>query len=85
MITLQETKLKKIGQIKLPGYQIFELLREHKGGGGLLTAVGETLTPVLISTGNNDAEILTVQIKINNIDVRIVNAYGPQETGYRIQ
>ena len=37
VITLQETKLRKQGTIKLPGYQIFEKVRSGHGG-GLLTA-----------------------------------------------
>ena len=32
VVNIQESKLRKIGQIKLPGYQIFEKLRENKTG-----------------------------------------------------
>ena len=36
--------------------------------------------PVLTSTGENDeAEFITVQVKAGNHDIRIINAYGPQE------
>ena len=62
-ITLQETKLKS-GKILLPGYQIFQLDRRDRLGGGLLTAIDEGLHPVLISSGDNDVEILVVQIKV---------------------
>ena len=48
IITLQETKVKKAGKIKLKGYQIFEKTRTLGGGGGLLTAVDQNLNPVLI-------------------------------------
>ena len=49
-------------------------------GGGLLTAVNENLTPVLITAGQEeDSEILTVQVKAGEQDIRIINAYGPQE------
>ena len=61
VLTLQETKLRKSGTLKLQGYQIFEQIRKGGMGGGLLTAVNENLTPVLISAGQEeDSEILTV-------------------------
>ena len=49
--------------MKLPGYQVFQKVRNGLGG-GLLTAVEENLEPVLISTGKKeDSEILVVQCK----------------------
>ena len=40
----------------------------------------ENLSPVLISTGQEeDSEVLTVQAKVGHHDVKIINAYGPQE------
>ena len=81
VITLQETKLGKTGMIKMQGYQIFEQVRKENKGGGLLTAVDHDLQPVLVSTGGEDteSEVLTVQVKVNTKDIRIINAYGPQE------
>ena len=82
VITLQETKLRKTGTLRLHGYQVFEKVRSGLGG-GLLTAVDEKLLPVLISTGKKDAsEILVVQVKSENHSIRIINAYGPQEDTY---
>ena len=40
IITIQESKNTKPGTIKMPGYQVFEKIRNEKGGGGLLTAAG---------------------------------------------
>ena len=48
IVTLQETKVRKLGSLKLKGYQIFENIRTGVGGGGLLTAVDQNLNPVLI-------------------------------------
>ena len=80
VITVQETKLTRMGLIKLKGYQVYEKIRSGGGGGGLLTAIDEDLYPVLISTGEDDqAELLTVQIKVGKYDIRVINAYGPQE------
>ena len=74
-ITIQETKLKR-NNFKIPGYQIF--LRNRDGlGGGLLTAIESNLFPVMISSPQT--EILVVQVKIGQLDVGIINGYGPQE------
>ena len=80
IVTLQETKARKYGSVKLKGYQIFEKIRNSGGGGGLLTAVDQNLNPVLVSTGKDeDSEIITVQVNVGKHSVRIINAYGPQE------
>ena len=81
IITIQETNLKKIGSIKLKGYQIFEKPRDGgRSGGGLFTAVDDDLSPVLISDENdNETEVITVQIKVGKYNIRIINGYGPQE------
>ena len=78
-ITLQETKSIKQGSIHLPGYQIFQLNRTVKQGGGLLTAIDEGLDPVLVCAGDDDHEVLVVQVRVGHLDVRVFNAYGPQE------
>ena len=79
-ILVQESKLKKIGQINFNGYKTFERLRKNKDGGGLLTAVVEDLSPVLVSVGSETNEILTVQVNVGGRRIRIINAYAPQET-----
>ena len=62
-VLIQETKLRFPGTFKIPGYQIFEKVRAGLGG-GLLTAIDENLSPVLISTGADEAEILVIQILV---------------------
>ena len=54
-VLIQETKLRTPGTLKIPGYQIFEKTRTGLGG-GLLTAIDNNLSPVLISSGENDTE-----------------------------
>ena len=72
--------IRKTGRLKLKGYQIFENIRKDGNGGGLLTAADENLEPVLISTGKEEnSEVLTIQIKAGKHNIRIINAYGPQE------
>ena len=55
VITIQETKLRKMGSLKIENYQIFEKIR-----GGLLTAVDSNLESVLIEAANDECEILEV-------------------------
>ena len=64
--------------IKIPSYEIFEVARNGNGTGSLMTGIHENLDPVLIYE-DVDMEILVVQIRVNNLSVRIINAYGPQE------
>ena len=83
ILTLQETKSRKHGIIRLKGYQIFEKIRRGGNGGGLLTAADENLNPVLISTGKyEDSEIITVQVEVGKYNIRVINGYGPQENEY---
>ena len=50
VVTVQETKFSCYRTLKIPGYEIFEILRVDKSGGGLLTAIHTDLNPVLISS-----------------------------------
>ena len=76
--TVQESKLRQNGIVKLDGYKIFEMHRTGMGG-GLLTAVKHVLEPVLIFQCEEAAEIMVVQVKLGQRNIRIFNAYGPQE------
>ena len=78
-IIIQETKLRFPGTFKIPGYQIFEKTRVGQGG-GLLTAIDCNLSPLLISSGSNEEEILIIQAQVGKHSIRINNGYGPQET-----
>ena len=79
IVTIQESKHKRAGSLKVPGYQAFEKVRKNKSGGGLLTCVDENLNPVLISNCKDDIEILTVEADLGSKKLRIINGYGPQE------
>ena len=48
-------------------------------GGGLLTAIKHDLDHFEIEVSNKDIEVLVVQGKLGKENIRIVNAYGPQE------
>lgn len=79
---IQETHLVKEGCIEFQNgtsFQIFEKLRETRFGGGLAIGARHELHPVWLGDGGCDAEALTIQITIQEMKIRIVNAYGPQE------
>ena len=72
------TKLPQKNVFQLNNYQVFQKNRNGTGG-GLLTAVYPSLNPILISTQNEEAELLTVQVVVNKRKIRLINGYGPQE------
>ena len=79
---IQESKLKTQGKIKTKNsqnYQIFELIRKNKSGGGLAIGAVEDLNPVFISEGDDDVEVLVIQIEVQQFKIRCIGAYGPQE------
>ena len=78
VLTIQETKCLYYRSIKIPGYEIIEHLRKDKLGGGLLTAARVELNPHQVAA-YDDAELLVVQVEVNELKIRIINGYGPQE------
>ena len=76
---LQETKLYREGTIVIPNFIIFEKLRNHGCGGGLMTAAHTNLNPVVVDDETESQDFLIVDIKIKNVQIRTVNCYGPQE------
>ena len=76
---LQETKTRFKNKLKHPNYTFFEHIRKSGGGGGLITAVHNSLHPVLIRDAEEDIEVMVVESKIDDLKVRLINGYGPQE------
>ena len=84
---MQETKVGRIGRIKVPSnskYTWYELVRSQgavKGvkGGGLALGVLNSLDPSFISEGDDDAEALTVEIWAGGFPIRLICGYGQQE------
>ena len=79
IFSIQETKLKRQGKLKLEKFVIYELNRKNKNGGGLAIGVLEDLSPVWISEGDDNAEVLVVEVDISGFKIRCVGGYGPQE------
>jgi exonuclease III len=82
VIFLQETKIRKQGNIKVEGlknYQVYQLVRKESQGGGMAIAAKKDLNPVWMWEGNDETEVLAIQISVKEMKIRCVNAYGPQE------
>ena len=74
--------MRKTGQIKFTGsdsYQIYELVRHNRAGGGLAVGVSKELQSVWVRQGEGEVETLTVMVTVSGLYVRVTNGYGPQE------
>ena len=79
LFTLQETHYATKGKVKIEGFEIFEAIRKKVKGGTMIGA-HKGLKPVLITEYNEEFELLVIEIKIANKEIRIMSGYGPQET-----
>jgi exonuclease III len=67
--------------VNVEGYEMFEKVRNNKGGGGLMIAIRNDIesVPVLIGNNDDDLELLVVEVTINSMRTRFLTGYGPQE------
>ena len=79
IFTIQETHFAKKGQFKLQDFEIFEAIRT-KDKGGTMIGAHKALDPKLIIEYSEDFELVVIEIKIRNKEVRIMTGYGPQES-----
>ena len=78
---IEETKFKDSGKWKIENYDIFELVRGSRdGGGGLAIGCVKELRAVWVREGNDQAEALSVEIFVKNLKIRCCVAYGCQES-----
>ena len=79
---LQETKTRFKNKLKHPEYSFFEYIRKNGGGGGLITAVHNSLHPVSVGSvdDGDNTEVIVVEAKVDDYKVRLINGYGPQES-----
>ena len=76
---LEETKFKNEGKLKIENYQVFELIRKEKEGGGLALGCDRRLKPTWVREGNDEIEALSVDIFVEHMKIRCCVAYGCQE------
>ena len=77
-----ETHVKSEGSLKFKNsqkYQIYEHIRKDKSGGGLAVGVSKNLSPFWLHDGGNEVEAMTIKASFKNLEIRIINGYGPQE------
>ena len=78
IITVQETHCRQKGRIKFDSLQVFEAIRKAKGGGTMI-AVHTAMNPKLVDVYEDEFELLVVEIKVKDKNIRVISGYGPQE------
>ena len=78
IFTMQESHYVTKGKLKIEDFQIFEAIR-RKAKGGTIIGAHKGLNPCLIEEYDNDFELLVIEIKLTNKEIRIISGYGPQE------
>ena len=79
---VQETHFQQEGRFNsevFKKYKIWELVRKEKSGGGLVIGALIDVDPVFISEGDDEVEIIVIQIIVDGLPIRCICAYGPQE------
>ena len=59
-------------------FTIYELLRKYSNGGGICIGVHKDLKPVWVAQGDDETEVLAVEIWVDDFPIRVVTGYGPQ-------
>ena len=76
---IEETKYKEPGKLKVDGYEVFELLRKDKEGGGIAIGCKKELHPTWVREGDDYVEAISINILVKNLTIRCCAAYGCQE------
>ena len=79
IFSVQETHYATKGKVQIENFEVFESIRK-KVKGGTMIGVHKGLKPFLIQEYSSDFELLVVEVKVANRDVRIISGYGPQES-----
>ena len=79
---MQETKLNPNEEIvcgALVDYQVYYQSRQLSQGGGIALGIDKQFESVFVRGGNDDLEVMSVVFYVNNLAVRVLVGYGPQE------
>ena len=85
---LQETKLKSNEVISceaLKSYQVYYENRQESQGGGIAMGIDQNIKSTLIKEGDNGIEALSVKLFFKDLEIRVINAYGPQENALKTE
>ena len=80
MFTLQETHYATKGKVVIPDFSVFEAIRKGKQKGGPMIGIHSALSPVLVTELDDPFELLVVEFKEGNKEIRVISGYGPQES-----
>ena len=83
---VQETKLKaneSIPCVSLNDFQVYYLNRQGIQGGGVALGVSKEFESTLITEGDDETEVVSVKVFLEEFPVRAVAAYGPQENALK--
>ena len=78
VFTIQESHYSTKGKIQIENFEIFEAIRS-KSKGGTMIGAHKSLKPCLIQEYSDQFELIVVEIKISNKEIRLISGYGPQE------
>ena len=79
---IEETKLKPHEKITggcLEEFQVYYLSRQNSQGGGVALGINKMLESTLISSGDDDIEVISVLVIVGDMPIRVIAAYGVQE------
>ena len=79
IFTVQESHYSTKGKVQVENFEVFEAIRK-KAKGGTIIGAHKALEPVLIQEYSNEFELLVVEVKVSNREIRIMSGYGPQES-----
>ena len=79
IFTIQESHFTKKGKLKIENFETFEAIRKKQNGGTII-GINKALNPMLIKDYSDEFELVVVEIKLHNKEIRIISGYGPQET-----
>ena len=77
LFTLQETHVSRKGKVQIENMHIYESIRKKEHD--LMVGVHVAHQPVLISEYSDTFEMLVIEIRASNKEIRVINGYGPQE------
>ena len=73
IFTIQETNFFKERRFKLDDFEVFESIRQNKEKGGILIGIHKSLQPVLIEEYEEKFELMVMEIKIANKEIRVIS------------
>ena len=74
--TIQESHFTKKGKLKIENFETFEAIRKKQNGGTII-GINKALNPMLIKDYSDEFELVVVEIKLHNKEIRIISGYEP--------